>query len=701
MNSGGPSAARHPGASGASRLLLALGTLLATHPPATGAESRLLDGLRINPAASPAAAFSLEALRALPPGAQRARAGAWRQALARQPSRTSAETELLQVLALGLETRRAEFAAAAEPLAAALDDGKPWAPEGLRARRLVRVTGRLAAAPDDEKGAVLHELDELWGEALRGGPLAAAVLGVTLDALQETLGAVARSVPPADLAKRVNGWVAALVTVAPGDADLVRRAAQVHGQLGQVAGWAGHRQIAADQAARAAELDAALTGVPQPAGHDLLLAAQHRLWAGDRAGAARHFGRLATLPASGRFPGPAARVTEDWIRHGLLGLALAPAAGEAARRAPGDARSAVTGRPNLPELLFDPAAPGGTVAGIELGVLRVQYDARRPGAGREAVFLAQLAHTVALAFDLAQAGAPPLEPLLAAWAAGSREALSQAAREVATPLRRTAGDTWLGPTPAPRLAELVAAEHALMTWAAREPANGAREREAAQLVVDALHQALAAALAAQPPWRNRPAAAALGDALPALGIRPTLHTTMPVVPALFSASWADVQFEACVRWLEAMARESSLDVFKSVRPASEALPAIAVKLRPDRQAEVVAATQRFNARMAAVQEQAIAAARAAEERRRAEAARIAREAAESAARRQAAEAAARQAESARREAEAQSRWRWCMRCAGTGTYAQTSTEQNSYGRSERVQRQVRCDRCFGSGKLPY
>jgi hypothetical protein len=116
--------------------------------------------------------------------------------------------------------------------------------------------------------------------ARRGGPLSATTLCVIFDAVQTHAWALAESLPPAELARRSNGWLESFVSVFPNDATALRRA-----RLGVIARWKDDVTTAAEQASRGGELDGALIAVATAPSHDLLMAAQHRLWNGDVAGA--------------------------------------------------------------------------------------------------------------------------------------------------------------------------------------------------------------------------------------------------------------------------------------------------------------------------------------------------------------------------------------------------------------------------------
>jgi hypothetical protein len=218
------------------------------------------------------------------------------------------------------------------------------------------------------------------------------------------------------------------------------------------------------------------------------------------------------------------------------------------------------------------------------------------------------------------------------------------------------------------------------------------------VVIDALHQGLAAGVASARPFRGAVPQAVVTTVLPVFGVQPGRPTTVPVVPALFAHSWGALQFELGVAFLDGLAQADSVEVFRAQLGAARNVQAALVALRPGRAGEIAAVAERVNDQMKTVQEKAEAAAREerlAAERRRAEAARMAREAAEVEAQRRARSVQPAPAAPAR---EPEPRWRWCFRCAGTGTYAQYVNEQR-YGRTERVQKQVRCDQCWGTGKL--
>jgi hypothetical protein len=667
-----------------------------------------LGDLRLGAAARPAGAESLVALRALAPQLQRARAAKRVRELTAKTARTAAEEEMLVAMKLYGVTRVDELRELSAEFDATLDEAKPWAAEALRARRLLRLAAQLTGGGAEEKAAALGELDGLGREAKRGGALAAPVLCVALDALQTNAWALAETMPPAALARRADGWLEAFVTVFPNDAAAIRRAAQVLAKLALVARWKDDAATAADLVAKGRELDLALVGVARPAAHDLVMAAQHALWAGDAAAARA---RLATLEARPRAEvfadsGSARRIREDWIRWALLYFALGAAETEPGRTIVRQASAAVPGRPNLAEWVLQTPDPGSAVAEIELDVLRVQHDEKRPGNSREFLFLAQLGFTVAKARQVVNGPARMNAALWAAYAKGSKAELRAAAQALGGELAREAANAgWLGTTAKAtaelkeRCAGLAASEWTLLTWAGRESGNGAFEREFATVVVDAMHEGLATGVAGARPFRGAAPKAVATAVLPVFGLRPGLPTTMPVVPARFAHSWGALQFELGVAFIDGLAQAESVEVFRAHSGDVRNVLTAVARLRPGRANEVAAVTERVNAQMKAVQEKADAAAREARlaaERRRAEAARVAREAAEAEAQRRAQAAQRAQATPAR---EPEPRWRWCMRCAGTGTYAQYVTEQK-YGRTESVQKQVRCDRCWGTGKLP-
>jgi hypothetical protein len=674
-----------------------------------GAKPVELGGLRIGAAATPVGTESWVALRALGPQQQRVRAAERVRELGTKAARTAAEEELLGVWKLYGVTRVDELRDAVGTLDATLDEAKPWAAEVLRARRLLRLAGQLTSGQAAEKEAALGELDGLFREALRGGALAAPVLCGALDALQTNAWALAETMPPATLARRADGWLEEFVAAFPNDAVAIRRAAQVLAKLALVARWKDETAMAMDLAAKGRELDAALVGVAAPAAHDLVMAAQHALWAGDAATARARLAKLEARPRAAVFAeaGSAQRIREDWIRWALLYFALGATETEPGRTIVRQASGAVPGRPNLAELILQTPEATSPVAEIELNVLRVQHDEKRPGGLREFLFLAQLGFTVAKARQMVNGPARMNAALWAAYAKGSKTELRAAAQALGGELAREAANAgWLGTTAKAtgelkqRCAGLAASEWTLLAWAAREPGNGAFEREFATVVVDALHEGIAAGVASARPFRGAAPQAVATAVLPVFGLRPGMPTTMPVVPARFENSWGALQFELGVAFIDGLAQAGSVEVFRAHSGDARNVLSAVARLQPGRVKEVAAVAERFNAQMKAVQEKAEAAARDArlsEERRRAEAARVAREAAEAEARRRA-QAAAQQAQSAPAR-EPELRWRWCMRCAGTGTYAQYVTEQK-YGRTESVQKQVRCDRCWGTGKLP-
>lgn len=673
--------------------------------PGAPAKPVEVGGLRIGPSATPAAANRLAALRALGPQAQRTRAAEWARDLAAQPDRAPADDEMLAVMQLYTATRVEELRELGAGLDAKLDEAKSWSAEGLRWRRLLRLAAQLGNGGAEEKAAALDEFDGWLREVRRGGALAAPVLCAALDAMQLNAWALAEVMPPAGLARRADGWIGEFVAVFPNDAAAIRRAAQLLAKLALVARWKDDPATAADLAAKGRELDSALTGVAKPAAHDLVMAAQHALWAGDPATARAQLARLGAGPPADGFAGSGGpeRIREDWIRRALLTVALGDAESGAGRAILRQAVGAVPGRPNLAELLLETPDPASPVTPIELDVLQVQHDPRHPGGLRDFLFLAQLGFTIAKARQLVNAPPRTNAALLAAYVRGSKPELRAAARALGGELQRDAAKAgWLGSSVQAtanlqeRLAGLAAGERKLLAWAAREPANGALERDVAAQIVDALHEALAAGVAAARPFRNAPPATVATAILPVFGLRPGQPTTMPVVPALFASSWGTLQFELGLAFLDGLAQTESVEVFRTHLGDARNVQGAMAALRPGRAGELAAAANNFNLRMKAVQEKAEAAARElrlAEGRRRAAAARAAAEA-EAQRRAQAAQQA--QATPAR---EPEPRWRWCMRCAGTGTYAQYVTEQN-YGRTERVQKQVRCDRCWGTGKLP-
>lgn len=664
-----------------------------------------LGDLRLGTAAKPAGAESWAALRAWAPQQQRARAAERGRELTAKTARTSAEEEMLIAIKLYGATRVDELRELSAELDAKLDEAKPWAAEALRARRLLRLAAQLTGGGPEEKEAALGELDGLGREARKGGVLAAPVLCVALDALQTNAWALAETMPPAVLARRAEGWLDAFVAVFPNDAVAIRRAAQVLAKLALVARWKDDAATAEDLAAKGRELDLALVGVAKPAAHDLVMAAQHALWAGDAVAARARLATLETRPRAEVFAeeGSGQRIREDWIRWALLYFALGAAETEPGRTIVRQASAAVPGRPNLAEWVLLAPDPASAVAEIELDVLRVQHDEKRPGSSREFLFLAQLGFTVAKARQLVNGPVRTNAVLLGAYASGSKAELRAAAKALGGELAREAAHAgWLGTagkmTTAlqERCAGLASSEQKLLAWAAREPGNGVFERDFATVVIDALHEGIAAGVAGARPFRGVAPHTVATAVLPVFGLRPGMPTTMPVVPARFAHSWGALQFELGVAFLDGLAQADSIEVFRTQLGGARNVQSAVVALRPGRAGEVAGVAERVNAQMKTVQEKAEAAAREARlaaERRRAEAAR---EAAEAEAKRRAQAAQQAQAAPAR---EPEQRWRWCMRCAGTGTYAQYVTEQN-YGRTERVQKQVRCDRCWGTGKLP-
>ncbi|WP_414664506.1 hypothetical protein [Horticoccus sp. 23ND18S-11] len=667
-----------------------------------------LSGLRLGTASAPATSEPLASVRALAPQQQRARAAEHVSQLSSRPSRTAAENELNTVLGLYTVTRLDELREASATLDAALDDARPWAAEGLRARRLLRLADQLAHGAPAAKAATLQELDTLFREALRGGPLGATTLCVTLDAVQTHAWALAESVPPAELARRINGWVESFVPVFPNDATALRRAAQLHAKLGVIARWKDDAPTATDQAARGGELDGALIAVATAPSHDLLMAAQHRLWKGDVAGARALVLKLEGRPLPTRFAGSgsAERVRDDWIRFGLLYHAIGAAESDASRKARQQAIATLPARPNLAEAVLQTPDAASVVLDTELTILEIRHDQRRLGLARDALFLARLQQAVAKLVFLANVEPLPLSKLLAACVSGSRRGVNEAAEELARDLPMKAlTSRWFvneakhHEATKARLAGLAEAEKALLHWVAREPHNGAFERDTAALVINALHRGLVAAVAQTHTMRFGDPGFAAATTLPLFGVSAAQGETRPIMPAPFAASWSALQFELCIGFLDAVALTSKVDGFKAHHATAATLQRLAAKLDPTRGQDLVAVTTHFNAQMRKAEEAAAAAreARLAEERRRAEQARLAREAAETESRRQA--QAAQQAQASQAQAAAQPRFRWCMRCAGTGTYAQYVDETN-YGRTSRVQKQVRCDRCYGSGKLP-
>lgn len=666
-----------------------------------------LDELRIGSTAEQAGAQSLVTLRALGPQQQRARAAERVRELAAKSQLTAAEEELLAMMKLYGVTRVDELREHGAQFDAKLDEAKPWAKEALRARLLLRLAAQLRSGGAEEKAAALGELDGLWREARRGGVLAATVLCVTLDALQTNAWALAETMPSTALARRADGWLETFVAAFPNDAVAIRRAAQVLAKLALVARWKDEAALAADLAAKGRELDRALVGVARPAAHDLVMAAQHALWAGDAATARAGLAALAARPRAEVFAdsGSAQRIRDDWIRLALLHFALGAAETEPGRAIVRQASVAVPGRPNLAEWVLQAPDPASALAEIELDVLRVQHDEKRPGSARDFLFLAQLGFTVAKARQVVNSPTRPTGALLAAYASGARAELRAAAKALGGELAREAANAgWLGTSSKvaaelqERFAGLAASEQKLLAWAAREPGNGMFEREFATVVVDALHDGLAAGVAGARPFRGAAPQAVATAILPVFGVRPGMPTTVPVVPALFAHSWGALQFELGMAFLDGLAHADSVEVFRAQLGAARNVQGALAALRPGRAGEIAAVAERVNAQMKTVQEKAEVAAREAQlaaERRRAEAARVAREAAEAEAQRRAREAQQAQAAPAR---EPEPRWRWCFRCAGTGTYAQYETEQK-YGRVERVQKQVRCDRCWGTGKL--
>lgn len=683
---------------------LALGVLATPQALPAQAPVKDLGELRIGSAA--AAPDPLAALRAAGPALQRSRAAKQLETLDGESGGTAAAKELRQAVELYTLTRVDELRQAIEVLAPQLDDAKPWASEALRARRLVRLAGQLTTGSPEEKEKALDEWDGLFRESLRGGVLAATTLCAGLDALELNAWVVAESTPASALASRVNGWVEAFVPAFPKDATALRRAAHLHAKVGLIARWSNDSRTADDQASRARELDGALSSVAHAPAHDLLMTAQHRLWTGDIAGARTMVWKLEARPPATLFnlSGSPDRVRDDWIRLGLVYHAIGAAHLDTGKRALQQA-CALPARPSLAEAVLQPPDAASVVLDTELTLLGVRHDERQPGAAREFVFVAKLQHAVAKLVRFGFAEPVALSRLLAAYATASRSDLTAAADALAQELvMHTLTSRWFFSDPkqaaetGSRLAAVVAAEKALLPWLTREPYNGAFEREVAGIVINALHRGLTASVAHSHTVRRGDLAFVAGTTLPSFGVNLTDGKSRAIMPSAFSASWRELQFEVCLGFLDAVANSPKVDTYKAHHATAGVVQRVAADLLPARRADLVAMTMHFNAQMKKAEETAAAEAREArlaEERRRAEKARLAREAAEAEASRQA-QAAAQARQS---QPPPEPRFRWCMRCAGTGTYAQY-VEELSYGRTVRVQKQVRCDRCFGSGKLP-
>ena len=454
----------------------------------------------------------------------------------------------------------------------------------------------------------------------------------------------------------------------------------------------------APEAAEAVEADQAL--VETALGH---------CRAGETSDALRILFRIeSSTTSSARPPGP-----YD-LRLALLYTALGLGESDKGRAAAERAMSATLPTGPLASVLFSPgvsAEPGSS--GI-LALLRAEVDADPSHALRETLFLAQLCDTVHAAAELAGGRPVPCHALLEACVNRSKPLLSRATDSLRQALMLEALlQKWprTGSAEAKRLKlaveRLKLAESALLDQVQPGKSPGRPfEAEAAKQAADALHRAFSLAVLAGDPF----AAAAPGEVLqhtfPALGLRPLgpTWTSWPVVPSALKESWEELHFELCQSFVRRFSNSSDRALIAQHMKDVAGLIELAAKLRPSQVEDVRRTAGDINANVQRLNEETLAARRAQEEarRQREEARRAAQAAAEAEQRRrQEAEAYARaQYQQPQQRREPEQRWRWCMRCAGTGTYSQYSTRQGAYGGYERVQGQVRCDRCWGTGKLP-
>jgi len=253
------------------------------------------------------------------------------------------------------------------------------------------------------------------------------------------------------------------------------------------------------------------------------------------------------------------------------------------------------------------------------------------------------------------------------------------------------------------LERLTLAEYALL-GASKSPKDSFEWR-AAEATILSLHHAFELGLLATDPFTGVPPGEALQHTLPALGLHRlgSFWHNMPTIPSRWSDSWKRVQFEVCTSLVSTLSDTKDRTLLAKHQPDAEALLRLAVQLVPSQAESVEYRIKTFNTTVATLNEEVHARRRAHEEelRRREEARRAARAAAEAEQRRREEAVAYSNTQYQRQQQQPPAqRWRWCMRCAGTGTYSQYSTRQSSYGGYERVQGQVRCDRCWGTGKLP-
>lgn len=364
----------------------------------------------------------------------------------------------------------------------------------------------------------------------------------------------------------------------------------------------------------------------------------------------------------------------------------------------------------LAQALFSPEISASASRLSALDALGEEIEKSPEHPLRDLYFFARLRDAVNASAELAGGSPISCRSLLAACLRKDSAGLTQAADELGRAmLTEVILQRW--PRPGEQealrlksaLRRLMLAEYALL-GGSKSPKDSFEWR-AAEATILSLHHAFELGVLATDPFSGVPPGEALQHTLPALGLQrlgPLWHD-MPSIPSRWSNSWKRVQFELCTSLVSTMADSKDRALLAKHQSDAEALLRLALKLVPSQAESVEYRIKTYNTTVAALNEEVHARRRAHEEeqRRREEARRAARAAAEAEQRRREEAVAYSNTQYQRQQQQPPAqRWRWCMRCAGTGTYSQYSTRQSSYGGYERVQGQVRCDRCWGTGKLP-
>lgn len=364
----------------------------------------------------------------------------------------------------------------------------------------------------------------------------------------------------------------------------------------------------------------------------------------------------------------------------------------------------------LAQALFSPETSASETRLSALGTLEEEIGKDPEHPLRDLYFLSRLRDAVNASAELAGGRPISSKSLLAACLRKDSGGLVHAANELGRAmLTEVILQRW--PRPGEQealrlktaLNRLMLAEYALL-GGSKAPKDSFEWR-ASEATILGLHRAFELGVLATDPFNGVPPDEAMQHTLPALSLRklgPLWHD-MPTIPSRWADSWKRVQFELCTSLVSTLSASNDRAFLAKHQPDVESLLGLALKLVPSQAESVEYRVKTYNTTVATLNEEMLARRRAHEEeqRRREEARRAARAAAEAEQRRRAEAAAYANTHYAPQQQQAPAqRWRWCMRCAGTGTYSQYSTRQSSYGGYERVQGQVRCDRCWGTGKLP-